>query len=100
MDDCRPREEAAVGVRHSGVEPVLRPRAILGEVPEQLAEVVRARPRRLLDELVEDVCEDVPRKHPQVLREHAPDALKDQVGANVRLRPGPLLEPLDDLGDE
>src|SRR5581483_5818878 len=72
----------------------------LREIAEQLAEVVCARLCRMLDQLVEDQREDVPREHPCVLGEETPDALQDQVRADVRLRAAALLEPLEDLRHE
>jgi hypothetical protein len=79
---------------------VLGARLRLGQVTEELAEVVRARPPRVIDQLVQDPCEDAPGEHSEVLGEHAPDALEDQVRAFARIGASPFLEPLKDLGDE
>lgn len=93
-------EQAAVGPRDVRVH-AARGRAglRLGEVAEELAQVVHARPLGRLQKLIEDGRKAAAGDHSEVLREHAPNRLEHEVAAPVGIRLAPLLEAAVDLGD-
>ena len=99
MDVRRALEEAAVGIRDTGVEAVLGPRAArIVQGLEQAAEIVGARAPTVRQEIVDDPREAVGRDLPEVLGEHRPDALEEEVAQHVGRRGTALAEMVVDVG--
>lgn len=100
MDGARDGEETAVDVRRAGVHPVLRPLARLGEVAEELAEVVGARPPLVLEQTLDDAGEHVGGQELEVLGEERPDDLEDELRELVAAARPPLAQALVEVGQE
>ena len=83
VDARRCLEELPVRPRCALVQTVLRPIPRCVQDLEQLAEIVSARPSLILNEPDEELREELVREQAEVLREHAPDALEDEVAQRV-----------------
>src|SRR6266516_1808755 len=94
------REELAVGKGRSCVAALAWAAAGRVEVLEELAELLTTRARWILDKPLDELREERVRDQVQVFREHAPNALEDEVAERVR----PLRQALDEtfveVGDE
>src|SRR6266516_4413269 len=94
------REELAVGKGRSCVAALAWAAAGRVEVLEELAELLTTRARWILDKPLDELREERVRDQVQVFREHAPNALEDEVAERVR----PLRQAFDEtfveVGDE
>lgn len=76
------------------------PLAGLGEIPEELTEIIGARAGLVCEQTVEDPAEHMRREHLQVLGEEGPDELEDELRELLSIACAPLAEPLVQVSDE
>src|SRR6266581_934665 len=92
-------EELAVGIRRACVATLARSAGGCVQVFEELAELLAARPGRVLDQSLHELREERARNQVKVLREHAPDALEDEVAQGVRALGQSIDEALVEISD-